>query len=684
MKKYIIFGLMLSFCNCAVHAAEDDLLYSLALRDILKKYDVQINKDIQSKTFASCASDYFDKKVLDMDHFIFCCRQSIGRDMANLGVCDKMARDVRGLHNQYISADTPKPMETCDILWDTPKTGVSCSNYFLHALTCSMTCNAGYHKWDYKIETCEQGMKPSDNKLTCVIDPNASVLVADLTKYANGMPRHNSPCNAGQDTNQKNIQCPEDWGSTTSCDLECFAGVWSYSINGCKQGSSIGDNGICLATPEYGTERKFHGTCAKADLPSHATSGWYIKSNKNPDGLTCAAKTCENGYYIARLSDGKSSAGWCKYGKDPYAAAELAKREAEELAKLKAENANLVALTANVKGFEVQGISAAAALNQKTNAALLATDDLKIQEAGKQKVEQGQLIQKPELVINEEEAEDYPVKVFSVADDNTPWRVEMSDGMEYEFHEESAARAFVAHYTNNEFVQPCNESDLRSLHALTGLYDRGICRIITCEDDYYPDPLNGGCTSKSQMESDDMRSVDVINCTHEYLSSRNALAGTDRSDGCYIQDCIKGYHLELNGKRVTLGEEDPLRKNIQCVRDLPVIGATCPSSEFPESQYQLPSDATSGVFVKVGGSIVCSATLCSSDYDVVTTNGKGECKKKIATLPNDVLTQENDTTYVAKPEIQESVKRTNTLENNPVFQKITAHNTPGDKLRAMN
>ncbi len=61
--------------------------------------------------------------------------------------------------------------------------------------------------------------------------------------------------------------------------------------------------------------RKIRGECLYNDLPIHATSGHYIASGLKMllcgnEPCSCAATSCEKGYYLVVNSDG-SSQGWC-------------------------------------------------------------------------------------------------------------------------------------------------------------------------------------------------------------------------------------------------------------------------------------------------------------------------------------------------------------------------------------
>lgn len=572
MKKIIVYGLATCCGVCNAFAAEDSLLNPKAVAEVLGKYSAQINQNFQTKIMSNCVSGYLNQDVLDLEHFLHCCKSTIGRDFTNMPTCNKMGQDMRAAHNKYQEADAnniPEIGKTCDPIFDKQQTGVLCPNGIdPMADLCTATCNSGYRKWNFKIETCQHGYKVAPNGLVCMIDPTAK---PEETPY------RGKACVSGEDKPIRNVKCPSDWGATTSCDVECIGGMWTYSINGCKEGSHIDKNGsgICLAgdDEEYGNERKFHAPCTKQDLPNGATSGWYIKSNKEADGLTCAAKTCDSKHYLVRNAKGVSM-GWCKYGKDP----EIVKQEeAEELARLKAENAGLEPLKPEISGVDVKPIS---------------TADVKLPGSENQADEPTER-EKIERLTPDISGID--VKPVSAAD------VKIQ-----------------APKTSDEFevvIKNCKQSDLNALHAT---------------------------------------------------------AGTERSDGCYVQKCVSGYHLELNGKRITLNDDSNLNKNIKCVKDvvLPTAGASCPDSRFKDAKHQLPANASAGKFVKQGSGFVCSATACSgSDYEVVTENGVGVCKKKIAKLSNPVPVLQNDSTYVAptyiKPETQNMPQQQNYLYFNP-------------------
>lgn len=556
MKKIFFYNLLSVLIVSNAFAAEDSNLNPRAVSEILGKYSSVINKNAQTKIMTNCVSDYVNKKILDLEHFLHCCNSTIGRDTANLGVCNNMGRDMRAAHNKYQASDANNIAEIgkpCNAVFDKPQTGLFCpENFIFNAKTCTATCNGVTQKWDFKLETCEDGWKVAPNGYTCLVDPAAQARIYQDSQT----PRHNGDCDSSKDKPRKNVKCPSDWGDTTSCDLECIAGKWDYSINGCNKGSDIGVNGICVAGMEIGTTRKFHEPCTKEDLPNGATSGWYIKNAKNPDGLGCAAKTCKDNYYLVRNASG-ASMGWCKYGKDPE---QVKKEEAEELARLKAENSGVQMLKPDIQGVQVEAVK---------------PGDINI----------------PGISSQQQQAEERPAH-----EDIAPLKPD----------------AGVA-------VKPVSASDVQ----------------IRIQDNSEPE-------------------VVIKNCKQSDLKALHATAGTERSDGCYVQKCESGYHLELNGRKVTMTDDTPLDKNMKCVKNVeyPTVGKTCPDSKFKDSKYQLPSNATAGKFVKVGNNIVCSATDCGSDYEVVTEGGKGICKKKIAKLPMDTYVQQNDSTYVASPSYQ--------------------------------
>lgn len=559
MKKIFIYGLAACCGVCNAFAAEDSLLNPKAVAEILKKYSTNINQNSTSKIMVNCVSDYTNKNILDLEHFLHCCKSTIGREFTNIPTCTKMGQDIRAAHNKYQEADAnniPAIGKVCDIVFDKTRTGMLCPNGMdENAYLCTATCNSGYHKWDFKIEKCQEGYKVAPNGLVCIVDPTAMAAAAN-----NETPYRGKTCVSGQDKPIRNVKCPSDWGATTSCDVECLAGMWTYSINGCKDGNHIDKefgSGICLADAEdeYGTERKFHASCTKQDLPNGATTGWYIKSNKTADGLACAAKTCDSKHYLVRNAKGVSM-GWCKYGKDPEV---IKQEEAAELARLKAENANLEMLRPDINGISVSPVSASDSLPGSGNKSESTTEHETIEMLNNNV---------SGLNVASVNASDVKIQAPTPIDEIT--------------------------------IKDCKKSDLNALHAT---------------------------------------------------------AGTERSDGCYVQKCMGGYHLELNGRRITLNDDSNLNKNIKCVKDvvLPTAGASCPDSRFKDAKHQLPANASAGKFVKQGNDFICSATACSgSDYEVVTENGTGVCKKKIAKLQNDVHVLQNDTTYVAPTYIKQA------------------------------
>lgn len=99
MKKIIVYGLATCCGVCNAFAAEDSLLNPKAVAEVLGKYSAQINQNFQTKIMSNCVSGYLNQDVLDLEHFLHCCKSTIGRDFTNIPTCNKMGQDMRAAHN---------------------------------------------------------------------------------------------------------------------------------------------------------------------------------------------------------------------------------------------------------------------------------------------------------------------------------------------------------------------------------------------------------------------------------------------------------------------------------------------------------------------------------------------------------------------------------------------------------
>lgn len=115
-------------------------------------------------------------------------------------------------------------------------------------------------------------------------------------------------------------KCVAATGKHLRSDGMASDGTYTHTCVGYDKSS------YCIGTqqpvPGHETsERKIGADCMSADLPAHATSGHYIGNGTNrltcgTSKCSCAATSCENGYYLATNARGYSM-GWCRSGRCP-------------------------------------------------------------------------------------------------------------------------------------------------------------------------------------------------------------------------------------------------------------------------------------------------------------------------------------------------------------------------------
>lgn len=108
-----------------------------------------------------------------------------------------------------------------------------------------------------------------------------------------------------------------------------------------------------------------------------------------------------------------------------------------------------------------------------------------------------------------------------------------------------------------------SQAKQNDVHVVSAIKKNNKCEIQECEKGY------GVNADKTACLINELQEISVSTCTADVLASLHASVGSAKESGCFVQKCVSGYHLELNGKTYTVEEYENMNFDsaMKCVPD---------------------------------------------------------------------------------------------------------------------